>query len=123
MTEAAITVQGIYASAVVTDFQAGLAWYTRFMGRPADDHPLPDMAQWRNMGGAGLQIWHDPTRAGRAIITVVVPSLTIEKTRLEAAGLTLTNEAVGGFGGVAQLLDPEGNRINLVEPPKGFVNS
>jgi len=25
------------------------------MGRPAESKPIPGMAQWRNMGGAGLQ--------------------------------------------------------------------
>lgn len=122
MTEAAITVQGVYASAVVTDLEASLAWYTRFMGRPADDRPLPDMAQWRNMGAAGLQLWHDPAHAGHSVMTVVVPSLAVEKARLVAAGLVLLNEANGDFGGIAQLFDPDGNRINLAEPPKGFSN-
>lgn len=122
MAETAITVQGVYTSAVVADFEAGIAWYTRFMGRPVDDRPLPDMVQWRNMGGAGLQVWHDPNHAGHSIITVVVPNLAAEKARLSAAGLTLVNEASGDFGGIAQLFDPDGNRINLAEPPKGFVN-
>ncbi|MET0439698.1 MAG: VOC family protein [Devosia sp.] len=122
MAETAITVQGVYTSAVVADFEAGIAWYTRFMGRPVDDRPLPDMVQWRNMGGAGLQVWHDPHHAGHSIITVVVPNLVVEKARLSAAGLTLVNEASGDFGGIAQLFDPDGNRINLAEPPKGFVN-
>jgi predicted enzyme related to lactoylglutathione lyase len=122
MTEAAINVQGVYASAVVADFEVGLAWYTKFMGRPVDDHPLPDMAQWRNMGGAGLQIWHDPKHAGHSIMTVVVRNLAAEKARLTAAGLTLVNEATGDFGAIAQLFDPDGNRINLAEPPKGFVD-
>lgn len=122
MAETAITVQGVYTSVVASDFEAGIAWYTRFMGRPVDDRPLPDMVQWRNMGGAGLQVWHDPDHAGHSIITVVVPNLAVEKARLSAAGLTLVNEASGDFGGIAQLFDPDGNRINLAEPPKGFVN-
>lgn len=122
MTETAITVQGVYTSAVVADLQASVEWYTRFMGRPADDHPLPDMVQWRNMGGAGLQLWYDPKHAGHSVMTVVVPNLSVEKTRLAAAGLTLVNEASGDFGAIAQLFDPDGNRINLAEPPKGFVN-
>lgn len=120
MTEAAITVQGVYASAVVADFEAAIAWYTRFMGRPVDDRPLPDMAQWRHMAGAGLQVWHDPKHAGHSIVTVVVPNLAAEKARLTAAGLTLENEASGDFGAIAQLFDPDGNRINLAEPPRGF---
>ena len=117
-----MTVQGIYAAAVTKDFDAAVAWYERLMGRPADDTPIPGMAQWRNMGAAGLQVWEDAERAGQSIITIVVPDLDREKTRLAAVNLVLINEARGEFGAVAQLFDPEGNRINLTEPPKDFVN-
>ena len=118
-----ITVQGIYAGAIVADFAAGLAWYEKFMGRPADDQPFPGMAQWRNMGGAGLQLWQDDERAGKAILTVVVPDLNREQARLKVAGLPVGDLASGGFGKITQLIDPEGNRIHLAEPPKGFVNA
>ena len=118
-----ITVQGIYAGAIVADFAAGLAWYEKFMGRPADDQPFPGMAQWRNMGGAGLQLWQDDERAGKAILTVVVPDLAREQARLKAAGLPVGDLVSGGFGKITQLIDPEGNRIHLAEPPKGFVNA
>jgi predicted enzyme related to lactoylglutathione lyase len=117
-----ITVQGIYAGAIVADFTAGLAWYTRFMGRPADDQPFPGMAQWRRMGAAGLQLWQDDARAGKAILTIVVPDLAREQARLAAAGLPIGEIVTGGFGGIAQLTDPEGNRIHLAEPPRDFVN-
>ena len=122
MTEA-ITVQGIYAGAIVADFAAGLVWYEKFMGRPADDQPFPGMAQWRNMGGAGLQLWQDVDRAGKAIMTIVVPDLTREQTRLSQAGIEIGDISRGDYGAVAQLTDPQGNRIHLAEPPKGFVNA
>ncbi|MGV3490370.1 MAG: VOC family protein [Devosia sp.] len=117
-----ISVQGIYASASVKDFQAGLAWYTKLMGRPADDQPFPGMAQWRNMGAAGLQLWQDDARAGTGHMTIVVPVMEVEKRRLADAGLNVLEEASGDFGKIAHLVDPEGNRINIAEPPKGFVN-
>lgn len=118
-----ITVQGIYAGAIVADSAAGLAWYTKFMGRPADDQPFAGMAQWRNMGGAGLQLWQDADRAGKAIMTIVVPDLAQEQARLAAAGLPIGEIVTGTFGGIAEFSDPEGNRIHLAEPPKGFVNA
>lgn len=123
MTTTTMTVQGIYASAIVSNFDAALAWYEKLMGRPADDQPIPGMAQWRKMGGAGLQIWKDDERAGKGIMTIVVPVLEVEGERLSRLGLQLINRVQGDFGGVAQIFDAEGNRINLVEPPKGFVNS
>ena len=123
MDNNAITVQGIYASATVADFDAALAWYGKLMGRPADDLPFPGMAQWRNMGAAGLQIWHDADRAGKGIMTIVVPDISREDTRLAQSGLSLGEISRGPFGAVARMQDPEGNRINITEPPKGFVNS
>lgn len=122
MTSTKITVQGIYASATVSDFEAGLIWYEKLMGRPADDQPIPGMAQWRNMGAAGLQLWKDGERAGKGLMTIVVPDLAKERRRLEDLGLVLVNEASGDFGVVAEISDAEGNLINLAEPPKGFVN-
>jgi predicted enzyme related to lactoylglutathione lyase len=117
-----INIQGVYTVAIVKNFEAGIAWYETFMGRPADDLPFPGMAQWRNMGAAGLQLWQDDARAGHSIMTIVVPDLAKEKSRLSEAGMVLENEDSGVFGAVAQLFDPEGNQINLAEPPKNFVN-
>ncbi len=85
-------------------------------------YPFPGTAQWRHMGAAGLQLWQDNARAGQSIMTIVVPDLAKEKTRLSDAGLVLENEDSGAFGAVAQLFDPEGNQINLAEPPKNFVD-
>jgi len=114
-----ITVQGIYAAAAVRDLESALEWYAKLMGRPADDHPLPHMAQWRNMGTAGLQLWRDDERAGSAIMTIVVPDLAAEKERLAAHGISPATEASGAFGTVANFFDRENNRIILAEPPKG----
>ena len=118
MTTNAMTVQGIYASAAVSDFEAGLVWYEALMGRPPDDQPIPNMAQWRNMGAAGLQLWKDDARAGKGLMTIVVPNLATERSRLSGLGIQLVNEAKGAFGAVAQIFDAEGNRINIAEPPK-----
>ena len=114
-----INVQGIYAAATVRDLEAALAWYQRFIGRPADDHPLPHMAQWRNMGAAGLQLWRDAERAGNAVMTIVVSDLSAEITRLAAERILPATEARGDFGAVANFFDQENNRIILAEPPKG----
>ncbi|MBO9198391.1 VOC family protein [Rhizobium sp. 16-449-1b] len=115
-----MNVQGIYATAVVSDLEAALVWYQRFIGRPADDRPLPDMAQWRNMSATGgLQLWCDDARAGNAVMTIVVPDLDAEKERLSAHGILPETEARGAFGAVANFFDEENNRIVLAEPPQG----
>jgi hypothetical protein len=92
-----INIYAVYTVAVVKSFEAGIAWYEKFMGRPADDLPFPGMAQWRNMGAAGLQLWQDEARAGQSIMTIVVPDLATEKTRLSEAGMVLENEDSGAL--------------------------
>jgi predicted enzyme related to lactoylglutathione lyase len=116
-----ITVHGIYACLAVADFERGVIFYTRLMGRAPDDQPMPGMAQWRNMNGAGLQLWHEPENAGHGRTTIVVPVMDDERRRLTNAGLALSADMVGDWGVVAQIADPDGNQITLAEPPKGFV--
>ena len=116
-----IAVQGIYAGIAVSNFEAGVAWYSKFMGRAPDDRPMPQLAQWRNMGKAGLQVWDDAARAGKSRATIVVPVLATEGERLAAEGIGFVMKAEGDFGRVATVRDPEGNEIALAEPPQGFT--
>jgi predicted enzyme related to lactoylglutathione lyase len=123
MSSQTIHVQGVYAAVAVADLEAGIAWYEKFIGRPVDDRPISGMAQWRDIGGAGLQLWEDAERAGKSVMTIVTPALETEITRLSGHGITAINLASGGFGKVAQVFDPEGNRISLAEPPPGYNGS
>ena len=113
-------IKGIYACIAVSDFEAGVDFYTRLMGREPDDRPMPGMVQWRRDGG--LQIWHDPAHAGHSCSTIVVHAMHTERQLLAAAGIALGPDAVGDWGIVAQIADADGNQITLAEPPKGFVD-
>jgi predicted enzyme related to lactoylglutathione lyase len=120
MSQQILNVQGVYAAVAVADLAAAIAWYENFVGRPVDDKPIPGMVQWRDIGGAGLQLWEDGERAGKSVMTIVTPNLDTEITRLAANSIEAVNLASGGFGKVAQVFDPDGNRISLAEPPPGF---
>lgn len=113
-----IRLKGIYACIAVADFDAGVDFYIRLMGREPDDRPMPDMVQWRR--GGGLQIWHDPAHAGHSRTTIVVENMSEERERLTALDLHPGPNASGDWGIVAQLTDPDGNQITLAEPPRGF---
>ena len=115
-----MTIQGIYACIAVRHMDAAVQWYATLLGRAPDDRPMPQMAQWRNMGTAGIQLWDEPEHAGTSRITIVVPVMAVERQRLEQAGLSLGPDVSGGFGLIVQVVDPDGNRITLAEPPKGF---
>ena len=114
-----MTVQGIYACLAVADFERGVEFYTRLMGREPDDRPMAGLVQWREAGG--LQIWHDADHAGQGRTTIVVPVMAHERQRLEAAGINLGPDVVGDWGIVAQISDPDGNQVTMAEPPKEFA--
>lgn len=114
-------VQGIYAVACVSDMERSVAWYTKLMGREPDDRPMPTLVQWRNMGKAGVQLMLDAERAGKSLMTIVTPLMDKARAGLDAAGVKLGPDVKGDWGVIAQVNDPDGNRLTLAEPPKGFV--
>ena len=110
-------VQGIFAVICVADFEQSVGWYGLLFGREADERPMDWLAQWRFAGGA-LQVWKDAARAGRSLATIVVPDIEAERRRLADAGLALAEASKGDHGAIAQIGDPDGNRLTLAEPPK-----
>jgi predicted enzyme related to lactoylglutathione lyase len=112
-----MSIIGIFAEVCVVDIERSVAWYAKFFGRPPEDRPMDGLVQWRN-GPAGFQVWRDAERAGHSVSTIVVESMDVERARLDAAGLDLQADREGGFGIVAQIEDPDGNRLTLAEPPK-----
>jgi predicted enzyme related to lactoylglutathione lyase len=46
--------------------------------------------------------------------------MDLARKRLAAASLQLEPDIRGDFGIVAQISDPDGNRLTLAEPPKGM---
>lgn len=108
---------GLFAVSPVQDLAAALDWYARLFGRPADDRPIPDLGQWY-LQGFGFQVMRDPQRAGGGMATLVVADIEAERTRLAAAGIEPGETVRGPFGAIAQLDDPEGNRLILAEPPR-----
>lgn len=75
------------------------------------------LVQWRSRDGAGLQLVLDAGKSGRSLITIVTPVMDRARTRLAAASLQLEPDIQGDFGIIAQITDPDGNRITLAEPP------
>jgi predicted enzyme related to lactoylglutathione lyase len=108
---------GLFAVSPVQDLAAALDWYARLFGRAADDRPIPNLAQWY-LDGFGFQVMREPKRAGRGMATLVVADIEAERERLAAVGITFEETQRGDFGAIAQLDDPEGNRIILAEPPR-----
>lgn len=110
---------GIFAVACVSDMERSIEWYARLMGRAPDDRPMEGLVQWRN-NGAGLQLVLDVEKSGSSLITIVTPAMDLARKRLAAVSLELEPDIQGDFGIIAQISDPDGNRLTLAEPPKGM---
>ena len=110
---------GIFAVACVTDMERSVDWYARLLGRAPDDRPMEGLVQWRS-NGAGVQLVRDLEKAGSSLITVVTPEMARARARLAAVSLRLEPDVQGDFGIIAQISDPDGNRVTLAEPPRGM---
>jgi predicted enzyme related to lactoylglutathione lyase len=110
-------IQAIYAALSTADIAAAENFYTQLFDRGPDDRPMPGLIQWRDVAGANFQIFENREDAGGGRLTIVVPEM--DKARLAFAGIgaSLTGVRQGQFGKIAQVSDPDGNRITLAEPP------
>ena len=113
-----MNIQGLFAAASVADMERAEAFYTALLGRGPDDRPMDSLIQWRPLDGAGIQLFHDADKAGNSSMTIVTPDMAAARSELASNGLELEDDVQGDFGVIAQISDPDGNRITLAEPPR-----
>ena len=114
-------IQGLYAVASVSDMDRSEAFYAALLGREPDDRPMDGLIQWRAIGtAAGIQVSLDAEKAGHSVITLVTPEMDAARRDIEGGGLDLGEDIQGDFGVLAQIDDPDGNRLTLAEPPTAF---
>ena len=75
------------------------------------------MIQWRDVAGANIQVFEDRDTAGSGRLTIVVPDMADARNALKKIGVALLGGSQGDYGRIAQISDPDGNRITLAEPP------
>lgn len=112
--------QQIFAVACVSDMGRSVKWYSSLFGREPDDRPMDGLVQWRIGQSAGLQLVLDAAKSGNSLITIVTPKMDAAREGLAAAGLDLEPDIQGDYGIIAQISDPDGNRLTLAEPPRGM---
>lgn len=99
------------AQATVTSLEAAEAWYGAVFGRPPDRRPMDSLIEWRFGYSHGLQVFHDPERAGRSTFLVGVTDLDAVAARLDDEGIDHKGVQPGGGGRIMQIADPDGNRV------------
>jgi predicted enzyme related to lactoylglutathione lyase len=106
----------LFASLPVADLQAAIPWYQRFFGRPADIVPNEYEVMWQAAGNGWIYVIEDPARAGRTVVAVAVSDLDQFVTDLVERGIGAGPiEAVGDAARKANVQDPDGNLISLIE--------
>ena len=109
----------LIAGVPVSDLDAGLAWYTRFFGRPPDLR-AGDEILWDVDEHATLFIEPDAARAGTGRITFAVAGLDALLAQLISQGIE--HEPIETYSnGVrhVKIPDPDGNALAFAELESG----
>src|SRR5687767_1616025 len=110
-------VTDLFAGIPVSDLDASIDWYTRFLGR-APDSRVGDEVLWEIDEHAWLFIEPNPDQAGGGRITLAVTGLDDLLKRLSAHDIQ--HDPVETYAnGVrhVKIPDPDGNAIGFAEPP------
>ena len=108
----------VYAAVSSRDLEKSEEFYSKVLGRKPDDRPMKSLIQWRDIAGAGVQVFLDSKKAGNGAMTLVVPSAARIKGSLESAGYECGEVQEGDFGKIVQVNDPDSNVVTFPEPPK-----
>jgi catechol 2,3-dioxygenase-like lactoylglutathione lyase family enzyme len=106
----------VLAVLAVADLEAARAWYEQLLGRPPDDVPMAEAAEWRLTETGSIQLVQSAERAGNGLVTLSVDDVDELVAALEGRDLELAaaNTPSGMFR-IASITDPDGNVITLAE--------
>ena len=107
-----------FAGVAITSIDAGREWYSAFFGRPPDMEPHDAEAVWKVTADGWVYVVEDADRAGSSLVTLLVDDLDERLAALSARGIAAGPvEVVAGSTRTTVVEDPDGNRIQLGEPP------
>ena len=107
----------VFAGIAVSDLDAGLAWWERLLGRPPDMRPNDSEACWQLTDSGWIYVVGDSTRAGKALLTLLVDDLDDRIAEFAERGLApLRIDTLPNLVRKATITDPEGNQITLGQP-------
>ena len=106
-----MAISNVFASVPVKDLGAAQTWYARVLGRPADNTPMPELAEWGFPGGGWLQVYQGPDRAGGGSFTLVVDDIEQTLHELRALGIDTSNQGHGERTQTVMIKDPDGNSL------------
>jgi catechol 2,3-dioxygenase-like lactoylglutathione lyase family enzyme len=108
----------VFAGIPITDLDAAVGWYESLTGRPPDLIPNEIEAAWRFTDTGWIYVVVDPDRAGSALHTLLVDDLDAFLAGLADRGVVAARvEIIGDGVRRTTLTDPDGNRLNVGQPP------
>jgi predicted enzyme related to lactoylglutathione lyase len=108
----------VFASIPVADLDAAVGWYESLLGRAPDLIPNEIEAAWQLTETGWIYVVVDPNRAGSALHTLLVEHLDAFLAELAERGvLAAPVEIIGDGVRRTTVVDPDGNRLNVGQPP------
>ena len=109
--------QKSYAALRTANLPAAESWYTKLLGRGPDHRPMDTLVQWELSDHGGVMVSTDEDIAGEGVLFLVVGDVAAERRRLHPLGIVPGDDIRGDYSTLAQVRDPDGNRITLATPP------
>jgi predicted enzyme related to lactoylglutathione lyase len=113
-----VAVTEVFAAITVRDRDAAIEFYERLLGAPPTMLPNDDEAAWQLTRGGWLYVLRDVERAGRSVVTLLVDDLDERLAAAVEHGIEPGPVEIKG-GGVRTtwITDPDGNRVQIGQPP------
>jgi predicted enzyme related to lactoylglutathione lyase len=113
-----LTFEHVFGGIHVSDRDGAVAWYERLFGKPPDLIPNSQEAAWRLTDTAWVYVIAGAGDPGASLHTFLVADLDSFLRRTREAGITSgPEETVGDGVRVVLIEDPNGNRLQVGQPP------
>ena len=112
-----MTIGNALASVAMKDIKAALQWYEKVIERPADETPMPELAERKFEMGGWLQVYALPERAGSCSCNLVASDIDSEAARSGKLGVAIGAQASSMRTRVFMVKDPDGNSIAFAQAP------
>lgn len=111
----AMSVESVFAQVICSALETRLPWFEALFGTAPTRCPMQGLAEWRVSESAEVQLFEDPTRAGKSTLTLRVADLEVERQRLRGRGVETGDVEHTKDFTLTRLHDPDGNLVVLVE--------
>jgi glyoxylase I family protein len=106
----------VLAAIAVGDIDRAITWYGKLFGRPCDQRPMKEAAEWMLNSGGGVQLVLSNENTGRSMVTLGVSDIEALVSELKSRGIDTAATAPGtGRFRIAQVKDPEGNVLTFAQ--------